>query len=179
MDHPWTGLVEHRALWLGALWISTIVLMVVLMVQGRDLARGAGPRGVLSFELSWNRAGAEAVLASWPGELRDRAKQQIGIDFAFLAIYPLALSLSCARLSESPLDTMAPVGVFLAWAVLVAGPLDLVENLAMLRMLGRGASDTMARLASWCAGVKFTLVYAALGYLVLQSLVVLFGGRRG
>lgn len=65
MEHPWTGLVEHHALWLGALWALTVVLMVVLMVQGRGLERGAAPRGVVSFELSWNRAGAEAVLASW------------------------------------------------------------------------------------------------------------------
>lgn len=181
MDHPFVGWLEHRAVWLAAFWIATGALMAVLAVQGAPLRTGAATRGVISFELTWGAERAAEVKRAWedgPGDLIARAKRQIRIDFAFLAVYPLALSLVCARLSESPHDTLAPVGVFIAWAVLLAGPLDLVENLAMLRMLGAGVSGTMARLASWCAAVKFTLVFAALGYLVLQGLAVLVGHLR-
>jgi hypothetical protein len=180
MNHPFTGLVEHRALWLGALWTATIVLAGVLTVQGGPLRTSAAPRGILSLEFAWNSAAADSVIRSWPaGEPRERAKRQIWIDFAFLVAYPLALALSCALLSESRFDSMAPVGVFIAWAVLLAMPLDLVENLGMLRMLGVGASEGWARLTSWCAAVKFTLVFSGLGYAVLQGLAVLAGRLRG
>lgn len=182
MDRPFDGFVEHRALWSTVFWIATLALGAILAVQGAPLRTGAASKGVISFELPWTGDRAEAVRQSWleaPGDLIGRAKRQIRLDFAFLAVYPLALSLACARLSESPHDTLAPVGVFIAWAVLLAGPLDLVENLAMLRMLGAGANDALARLTSWCAALKFTLVFAALGYLVLQGLAVLGGRLRG
>ena len=45
-------------------------------------------------------------------------------------------------------------------------PLDAVENLAMLRMVDHGASDALAKLATWCAGLKFTVLLAAVGYLL-------------
>jgi hypothetical protein len=182
VDHPFAGWLEHRALWLTVCWVATLALMTILAVQGAPLRTGAATRGVVSFELTWGAERAAEVKRAWetgPGDLVARAKRQIGIDFAFLLVYPLALSLACARLSESPHDSLAPVGVFIAWAVLLAGPLDLVENLAMLRMLGAGVSGGLARLASWCAAVKFTLVFAALGYVVLQGLAVLGGRLRG
>jgi hypothetical protein len=186
VDHPFAGWLEHRALWLTVCWVATLALMTILAVQGAPLRTGAATRGVVSFELPWTAERAAEVKRAWeegPGDLVARAKRQIGIDFAFLLVYPLALSLAGARLSESPHDgptlVGAPVGVFIAWAVLLAGPLDLVENLAMLRMLGAGVSGGLARLASWCAAVKFTLVFAALGYVVLQGLAVLGGRLRG
>lgn len=171
VEHPFSGL-DHRALWLAGSWLATVVLMAILSIQGGRLATPQAPRGILSLEFAWNGPTAERMIASWPGPLRERAKRQIWIDFAFLAVYPLAFSLSCARMSESLPDTLAPVGVFVAWAVLLAGPLDLVENVAMLRMLASGASDALARLAAWCAGIKFTLICAAVGYLALQGLAV-------
>ena len=70
---------------------------------------------------------------------------------------------------------MAALGFFLSWAMLAAGPLDAVENWALLRMLKLGASEPLAQLAGWCAGGKFLLAYAGLGYIVLQGVGVLVG----
>jgi hypothetical protein len=95
------------------------------------------------------------------------------IDFGFIVLYPLAISLGCSMLAESRLNTMAAAGFFLSWAVLAAGALDVTENLALLHMLRRGPSGAFAQLAGWCAGLKFVLVYAGLGYLVLQGAAVL------
>jgi hypothetical protein len=179
MNHPFPWLVDHRAVWLGLLWAATLALATVLSIRGKSLQTPDAPRGVLSLELAWSQAGADAVLGSWSESLRDEARTQIRLDFLFLVVYPLALSLSCAWLAESPLDSMAPAGVFIAWAVLLAGPLDLIENVTMLRMISAGATTALARLAAWCAGLKFTLVFAALGYLVLQGLAVAGAKLKG
>jgi len=55
-------------------------------------------------------------------------------------------------------------GLALAWAVLLAAPLDAVENAALVWMLVQGPGDAAAAVAWACALPKFALVFAGLGY---------------
>lgn len=176
MSHPFWWLPDHRWPVLAALLVVTLVFAVVLRRQGRPLDQAGA--SIVDYELAWSRAGAQAVLDGWQA-LVSTARKQILIDFGFLLVYPPLLALACAMLSESPRNELAAVGLFLSWAVLAAAPLDAVENLALLSMLDRGAADAPARLAGWCAGLKFTLVFAGLGYAVLQGLAVGIARLRG
>ncbi len=176
MTHPFWWLPAHRWPVLALLLVATLVFAVILKRQGKPLDEAGA--SIVDYELAWSRAGAQAVLDAWQG-LLSTARRQILIDFGYLLVYPLLLALACAMLSESPRNALAAVGLFLSWAVLAAAPLDAVENLALLRMLDRGAAEGPARLAGWCAGLKFTLVFAALGYAVLQGLAVGIARLRG
>jgi hypothetical protein len=178
MLHAFTWLPSpYRWGLLIVLFAGTLVFAVMLTNQGKPLRTASAPNGVLSYEFAWNRIQAAQILASW-SSLKDTAKRQIHLDFGFLVIYPLLLSLACAMLTESSLNSMASAGVFISWAALAAGPLDAGENFALLRMLDAGASESLARLAGWCAGVKFLVVYSALGYVALQGLTILVAKIR-
>lgn len=160
------------------LLIGTALFIIWLSVQGKPLRTEAAPSGVLSYEFAWTKPKADSILKSW-ALIIETARNQLLIDFGFLVFYPLTLSLACAMLSGSKFNQMAVVGVFLSWAVLLSGFLDATENLSLLRMLATGGSDFLARLAGFCAGVKFALVYASLGYLVLQGLATWVAKLRG
>jgi len=178
MTHPFAWLpLPYRWALLALLFAGTAALAVKLTSQGRPLRTGAAPQGVISYEFAWSRSQAELILSSW-SSLRDTARRQLITDFGFLIAYPLLLSLACAMLAESPHNRLAEVGIFISWAVLVSGPLDAVENLALLRMLDHGASEPLARLAAWSAGVKFLLIFSSLGYILLQGLSVLVSKLR-
>jgi len=178
MQHPFTWLPGlYQWVLLAIFCTGTAVFAIMLTAQGKPLRTSAAPHGILAYEFAWNRDRAEQILGSWIS-LKDTAQQQLLLDFGFLILYPLLLSLACAMLAESALNSMAIVGGFISWAMLVAGPLDAVENFALLRMLDVGASGGLARLAGWCAGVKFLLVYSGLGYIVLQGLGVLIERMR-
>ena len=178
MQHPFTWLPSpYRWALLATLFVGATAFALILMTQGKPLATPAVPGGILTYEFAWGRARAESILTSW-GSLKDTARRQLLLDFGFLVFYPLFLSLACTMLAESPHNPTAAVGVFISWALLAAGPLDAVENLALLRMLDSGASVGAARLAGWCAGVKFLLVYSGLGYLALHGTGVLVGKLR-
>lgn len=152
----------------------TVAFVLVLTTQGKPLRNPVAPQGVVSYEFAWTRSRAEQILESWHG-LEGAAEQQLLIDFGFLAVYPVLLSLGCALLSETSANALPAVGVFISWAVLAAGPLDALENAALLRMLHHGAGAALAQAAGWCAGLKFLVVFSALGYLVLQGAAVLVG----
>ncbi len=178
MTHPFAWLSSsYRWPLFAALLVGTILFAIKLTSQGKPLRTSAAPEGILSYEFAWTKPEADSILISW-GRIKDTARQQLLWDFGFLVFYPLALALACAMLSGSSFNKMAAVGVFISWAVLLAGPLDAIENLALLRMLATSGSDFLARLAGFCAGVKFALVYSSLGYLVLQGLATLLGKMR-
>lgn len=61
---------------------------------------------------------------------------------------------------------------------MVAGPLEAAESFSHLSKVDVGASGEMERLAGWCAGIKFLLVFSSLGYLVLQRAAVLASKMR-
>lgn len=179
MTHAFAWLPSpYRWVLLVVFIAGTVIFAAKLTSQGKPLITEAAPNGILSYEFAWNQSKAGLILDSWK-LLKETARSQLLLDFAFLVFYPLAISLACAMLADSPQNKMAVVGAFISWAVLAAGLLDAAENIALLRMLDGGASDFLARLAAWCAGVKFTLVYSGLGYVVLQGLAVLVAKVRG
>jgi hypothetical protein len=174
--HPY-GFLSPTARWvlLAVLVVASLSLAVVLANSARELRVGpAAPHGLLSYEFAWTHDRVRAILLAWGPDLKEVARAYLRADFAFLVTYPLLLSLACAMISDVPDVPQPAVGVFLSWAVLCAIPIEALENIGLLRMLGHGthdlASDTVARAVGLCAGIKFTLGFAALGYLLLSEL---------
>jgi hypothetical protein len=145
---------------------GTLVFMFWLARQGVSLTNTTAPEGVVSFEFAGTAERAEEIIGSWAGQM-PTAKAQIWIDFGFLIFYPLWFSLACAMLSKATGNPMPTVGAFISWAVLLALPLDLTEDVGLLWMLYVRPGTIPAQVSFWCAGVKFVLVFAAMGYLVL------------
>lgn len=174
MTHPFSWIApSYRWSILIILLVTTILLAWKIKSQGRSLETKAVPHGILSYEFSWNAPAADKILLSWQ-PLRDVAKTQLLLDFALLIFYPISLSLACAMLADSPNNERAIVGAFISWAVLFAGPLDMSENLALLRMLDTGANNVLAQIAGWCAGLKFILAYSSIGYILVEGVAVCF-----
>lgn len=163
--------------WLGwpQRWLLLAVLLGVaaLVMFGRlgpldQLLKARVPEGIFALEFAWSGDRAREILAAWQG-LEDVVRLQTGWDYLFLLCYPLSISLACAMLADFPANPVPMIGAFVAWAVLMAAPLDAVENLAMLLMVKHGAGATLAKLATWCAGLKFTLLLAGVGYLLVAG----------
>lgn len=182
-SHPFEWLSHlHQAILLVLLALATISLMAVLARQGRALETDAAPHGILSLEFAWTPHRAEAIRESWKNahpKLMDTARQQLRLDFAFLLVYPLLLSLAGAMLADPRGSSLAVAGLFTSWLVLAAAPLDALENISLLRVLHRGPTPFLTRLAWWCAVLKFSLIFAALGSIVLQGMILLGAKLRG
>lgn len=175
--HPFAMLsLSQRWVLLAILVAGTILFAIRLGRMDEPLKTPAAPQGILSYEFAWRASVADRILASW-GVHRETARRQTVLDFGFLIAYPLMFSLACAMLATAGHGKEA-IGLYIAWAVLLAAPLDAVENVALLRMLDVGGSDGMARLAGLCAGAKFVLILAASGYLLLQGSAVAIGRLR-
>lgn len=152
------------------LLLGTLLAVAAYLMFGRigpldEALKARETGGILALEFAWSGKRAAQILAAWSG-MEATVRLQTWWDNLFLLCYPLALSLACAMLADAPRNPVPMIGAFIAWVALAAIPLDAVENMAMLRMLDHGASDALARLATWCAGLKFTVLLAVIGYLL-------------
>lgn len=151
------------------LLVLTLALLAAMGLIHDPLAEGAAgrvaPWGMISLQLTHDVDAARAILDAWQGPLRDRALFGLGFDYLFMAVYPWFLSLGCALLAERAGGRTGRLGIALAWLVLLAWPLDAMENYALWRLFIDGASPAGVALVYACALPKWLLAAAAAGYL--------------
>jgi hypothetical protein len=176
-QHPfgWTTARARPWLWL-VLLILTLVLSQVLGRLGEPLQTSAAPAGIVSFELARTVTATDQILTSWPSGAWENAFLLQGVDFLYLFIYPLWFSLSAVLLGARLPAGWQRAAHLVAWIVLWTGPLDAIENVALIRQLLHGPATAQAQLAWLCASLKFGLLGVAALFL-LAGLVV-WGGRR-
>ena len=177
--------IPKKYLWMVVIGLVIITIGVAygLRLQGKPLSTDKLPKGILAIELPWSTERASEVVASWEQEgLLGIAGKQVYYDFLFLVLYPFTLSILCASLAGSVPAKWTIPGMLVSWAVLFSGPLDAIENIAILRMLGGSQKAPVPQIASIAATFKFTLVFAAFGYLAtggLRALIHLMEKKKG
>jgi hypothetical protein len=165
------------------LTLLSLGLSLWLGVLGQALESPEAPNGIVSFELARHLDRSAAILVSWSASAREAAMLIQGLDYLYLLVYPAWFSACAARLGARLGGAWQRAGALVAWGVLLAAPLDAVENHALIAQLVDGASEANAQLAFWCALPKFALV--GLGALFLfiaggQWLLLRLGtGRTG
>jgi hypothetical protein len=151
----------------------SLLMMFILNILGLPLVNPTAPYGIISFELARDEAQAAAILASWNQTAQLRAAFSLGLDFLFIPIYTGALTLTCLwaarfRLERRRLPSWLVMiglpGVLLAWAQAGAGLFDVIENIALVRMLLIGINSPWPQVASICAFSKFSLLGAGIVY---------------
>jgi hypothetical protein len=152
--------------------LGLILLSVALFLFSGDRMRrasqptAAGGSAVKQggLEFAGTAARATRLLDGWGPEARARMRKVVAWDFAFIPAYVVLLFTLCAYVASRQI---APnVGAFLAYGQIVAGLLDAVENVGLLRLLAQPAPRIWAPIAAGCAALKWLLVLAALVYLL-------------
>ncbi|MEN8235145.1 MAG: hypothetical protein ABFR89_09520 [Actinomycetota bacterium] len=158
----------HRFVRYWWVWaIGALVAWAITAAAGKGFA-------IIELELAGSAAKADEVMR---GADVDAVRATILWDFLFLALYAPTLffgSLWAREQFRSPLQQK--VGLAAAAGGLVAGLLDVIENLAMLGYLNDwgGLSDWMP-LAAVMAIPKFAFVVFAIAYIVAGAV---FAVRR-
>jgi hypothetical protein len=133
-------MVNHRIIL--AFLTGTVVLLILLRVQGSSLVNEQAPAGIVSFELAGSRTKAEAISSAWESEGRTKtALGNIRLDYLFIPFYSLFLYMSCGTLATGSSSRSRRPGVWIAFGSLLAGMLDVFENLVMSAQIKGGISN--------------------------------------
>jgi hypothetical protein len=173
-------MVNHRIIL--AFLTGTVVLLILLRVQGSSLVNEQAPAGIVSFELAGSRTKAEAISSAWESEGRTKtALGNIRLDYLFIPFYSLFLYMSCGTLATGSSSRSRRPGVWIAFGSLLAGMLDVFENLVMSAQIKGGISNAGVLATYLLASAKFVLVGAAFIYILVQGtrLLISRSGKSG
>ncbi len=127
----------------------------------------------LRLQFAWSEVRASKILDKWSDADKRAVRLNLALDFVFIVIYVVGLTVACA-LAANALDAArwpgggGMGGVFVR-AIIIAGLLDAVENVAQLLMLAGQKAQPWPALASVCASIKFVLA-------TVTVLYALYGG---
>ena len=151
--------------------VMSAILLGAMLALDAPLRTHTAPSGIVSFELAANYEASQQILNSWSTEAKINVALSLGLDFLFLIVYALFISLSCIQVAVAlkvDHSIYFSVAVVLAWAQFLAAILDVIENLALIHLLLNSSREWLPGLARWCAVVKFSIVGA--------GLIFIFGG---
>jgi hypothetical protein len=134
---------------------------VYLKYQGEKLK----PPGIICFELAFTASRARRIVEGWSG-FREVAVGQVRADYLFIAGYTGSFLFVCFHAADyarhSGHANLAGAADLAGYGALIAGLLDCVENVGLLRMLAGGISTPVVLVTSLSAAVKFALLGMAL-----------------
>ncbi len=154
---------------------GTIAMMVVLQRHGAPLGE-EGHYKIVALEMEPIPSRAFNIVQSWQDKkLLDVALEDIRFDYAFIVLYTATLALTGFYGAIVWTGWPARAGAFLGWAMLVAGLMDVFENLGMAAEIGGNYS--FAPFVCAVSSIKWVISGAAFLY-SLPTLVMMLRKLR-
>jgi len=175
MLHPFQFMPpDWRKYFFWPFFSLTLVLISIFVITGAPLETSEAPFGIVSFEIAGSVPRSKAILASWDSIARERATFGLGLDFLFIPLYAGTIALGCAMTGDvlrQRNKSKVSLSGYLAWGVLLAGLLDVVENTALTVILFGSVSAPWPQIAAACAVPKFILIFFGLTYVLLGAVL--------
>jgi hypothetical protein len=140
----------------------TLLIFGIFRVLDQPLRTSAAPNGIVSFELARTVQTSESIVDSWDSNARLFAAFGLGLDYLFMPVYALALSLGSLLAGDGTAAWYRKLAVWLGWAAFAAAIFDAIENYALWKLLIGEAGSSFSQIAAACASVKFTLLLSGL-----------------
>lgn len=170
LRHPFEWLSEKMQMRVFILMVpAAFFAMAVEQITGAPLRTNAAPSGIISFEFAGTLANAQAMVQSWGALGQVYAGLNLGFDFVFIITYVIAIGLGCVIVARG--GFLPSIGIVLAWAMIVAGLLDGIENYNLIQILLGAGQESNAVIALWCAIPKFAMVGLGLVHFFIGSTI--------
>src|SRR5258708_28656255 len=123
---------------------------------------------VVQFEIAKTVNKAQAIIDDW----KNTGKYELGVKstyfaYVFMVLYTIAIALGCRFISIcTGNDIMIKGGRGFAWLIIVAPICDLIENIALSRILQGNVSQLNVTIAYNLARVKFSIVIVCILFII-------------
>ncbi len=145
---------------------ACILMIATLQWQGANLKRNSSPRGIVELEMATQPRQVAFLMEVWDKSV---VKMNIWIDFLFIVSYVAFLALACEAVSTKwENQNFKIIGLTLARVAVVAGVLDIGENLLMLQTIAGNFTVVSLQMTHYFATIKFTLAAIVLIYLMIS-----------
>jgi len=164
---------EKLVIILTLIGLAIILLLYILVFM--PIEASVSTYGILDYEFAWTSDRVEIIFSAWGAN--GIAKQILSVywDFLYIVGYvslALGLILLVLRRSEGKMQTL---GLYFTLAPFLTGIFDIIENMNLLVMLSNPTPILSINpfLASISALIKFSFLFAAIGYFIIALLIII------
>ena len=132
--------------------------------------------GVISFELAKDLDCSEKIINSWNENAKLNMSLSLGFDFLFLLVYSSFIALLIFNINNKLWKSKPfyKVGKLLIYAIFIAAFFDVIENIALIKLLLGDLKQIWSSIAYYFATIKFIIVLICIIYLLFSWSTLLF-----
>jgi hypothetical protein len=151
-------------------WIF-LLLNAVYILWSRNYLEPLNTSEIVQFETAKHLPVAEALIRDWTSGDNiklEKAVDSIYIDYLFIALYVIGLSVACLYLSQlTGHEILRKAGRFAPVLIVAAGVCDIVENLAMWYSMNGHLSQWNVTVTYDMAVTKFSIIILCMLFLLV------------
>ncbi len=160
------------------------VLLMMFLLAGVMLMRyldgflitGASPDGIVSFELAKKLPVSVKMIDSWDSTAQIAVGMSMGFDFLFLLVYASFLSLLIFWVNKKIMFRNNALNQWIIRAPFIAASFDIIENIALIKLLLGDLKPEWSSIAYFAAMIKFGILLLVLVYILIGSMLVIKKG---
>lgn len=157
------------------LLILVILNIIVIRIFDAPLKNEVCKNGITSFELAKDIGKTVAILNSWNTTAKINMSLSLGFDFLFLLVYSSFIALLIFNIQNKLWKNTAfyKYGKILIILIFIAAFFDVIENIALIKLLLGNIKQVWASVAYYFAVIKFAIVLICVVFLIINWLVLL------
>ncbi|MHA1697088.1 MAG: hypothetical protein ACTSUG_17695 [Candidatus Helarchaeota archaeon] len=138
------------------------------------------PNGIISFELAKELSNSNEIINAWGATAKSAAGLSLGFDFLFLLIYASFISWLVYLINDrlfikSKNIFFKKVSILLPF---IAAFFDVLENMALIKLLLGDLQQIWSSLAYYFAVIKFGLLIVVISYVLVGGLISIFKEKK-
>lgn len=156
--------------------ILLLITIGVMRYLNGFLITPSSPNGIVSFELAKESYISAEIINSWNTTAKTAAGLSLGFDFLFLLIYASFISLLIFKLNKKLFlkDDKNQLGMIFLLLPFLAAFFDIIENIALIKLLLGDIQIKWSLTAYYAAIIKFGLLLLVIGYILIGGLNIIF-----
>jgi hypothetical protein len=157
--------------------IITVVMIWVMNKSGNPLKTATTPLGILNLELALTKNETSEIVQQWnQQQLIPVAQKNTYYDFIFLISYGALFYFLCRQTAKQFRINTFPrkVSYLLAYAAILAGIMDILENSGMLLSLSGHIGNSITLFTFTASLIKWSLVAGCISWLIIAVFIILF-----
>jgi len=160
---------------LTVLLINIVVIRFFEAPLKNEVCKG----GIVSFELAKDLHQSIKILDSWDANAKISMSLSLGFDFLFLLVYSSFIALLIFNVNTRLWENKAfyKIGKFLIFLIFIAALFDIIENIALAKLLLGDLDQIWSSLAYYFALAKFVIIIICIAYLLVNWVLLLFNKK--
>ena len=158
------------------LLITVAINIIVMRIFDAPLKNEICKSGIISFELAKDLDKTVKILDSWDENAKINVSLSLGFDFLFLLMYSSFIALLIYNINNRlwKNNSFHKFGNLLIVLIFIAAFFDIIENIALIKLLLGDLEQIWSSIAYYFAVIKFAIVIICIIYLLINWFLLLF-----